>query len=292
MRPDPSTRTAGRRKRCLGATASLLTVLVLLAATDAHAEGALVVGVDHTPIVVTDLERAAADFHSMGFAIKPGRYHTDGIRNAHIKFPDGTELELITAPEAVDPLTAEYFAKEQRGEGPLYFGLKAPDHVALAARLRALGAPVQQEGGLLTFPVGTPLHPLFFGWGEKAPDDRPEHYAHANSAMRVSGFWLRANSQERALFAGLGLPIHRIEPCGPLGMADDVALPRGDLFLVNEGLEDGAAIGARIEVRSLDVAAVTLKHNGFRPLRYPNCRALWLPPSAGHGLWLEFVQAG
>ena len=59
-------------------------------------------GMDHIPVVVADLDKAEADFRAMGFSIKPGRPHSNGIRNAHVKFPDGTEIELITAPAAVE----------------------------------------------------------------------------------------------------------------------------------------------------------------------------------------------
>src|SRR5690242_21485971 len=135
----------------------LWAILMFLAG--APAQTPLVLGVEHTPIVVGDLEKAQADFRAMGFAIKPGRPHADGIRNAHVKFPDGTELELITAPAPVDALTSEYYARQQRGDGPVYFGLMAPDHAALAARLRALGAPAGQDGGEQTLPPGDPLHP-------------------------------------------------------------------------------------------------------------------------------------
>jgi catechol 2,3-dioxygenase-like lactoylglutathione lyase family enzyme len=263
--------------------------LTLLLAFGAHAEAPLVEGIDHIPIVVADLERAQADFRAMGFVIKPGRPHADGIGNAHVKFPDGTELELITAPAAVDALTTEYHAKQQRGDGPVYFGLRAPNQAELAARLRALGTPVQLTEGALTFPAGNPLHPLFFGPGGIAPTDRPEHYAHANSAFRLSGFWVRANAQERALLSRLGMPIRRSADCGPLGEADDVVLPRGHVLLLKRGPADGAAIGARIEVRNLDAAAATLKESGFEAIRYPRCRTIWVPPLAGHGIWLEFV---
>jgi len=54
-------------------------------------------GLDHIPIAVRDLDRAKADFEALGFVLKPGRLHTNGLRNAHAKFADGTELELITA---------------------------------------------------------------------------------------------------------------------------------------------------------------------------------------------------
>src|SRR5689334_22739161 len=99
----------------------------------------LLVGMDHIPVVVRDLEQAEADFQALGFAIKPGRVHADGIRNAHVKFPDGTEIELITAPAATDALTAEYRARLKTGEGPVYFGLYAPDPTVLSARLAASG---------------------------------------------------------------------------------------------------------------------------------------------------------
>jgi hypothetical protein len=65
-------------------------------------------GLDHIPIAVADLERAAERYRALGFALKPGRPHENGIRNEHAKFTDGTELELITAPAARDELTSTY----------------------------------------------------------------------------------------------------------------------------------------------------------------------------------------
>ena len=67
----------------------LLFSILFLSVSRAHAQEPLVIGIDHIPVVVTDLERAQADYRAMGFAIKPGRFHADGIRNAHVKFPDG-----------------------------------------------------------------------------------------------------------------------------------------------------------------------------------------------------------
>src|SRR5690242_14629103 len=109
-----------------------LIIPALLLFSLARAQAPLVSGLDHIPVVVTDLDQAQADYRAMGFAIKPGRFHADGIRNAHVKFPDGTEIELITATHATDELTSEYLAKMKTGEGPVYFGLYAPDRDAVA----------------------------------------------------------------------------------------------------------------------------------------------------------------
>jgi len=279
--------SVGWRPLLTGSAGLLLSLASV--ASSAPAQAPLMIGVEHTPIVVTDLEKAQADFRAMGFAIKPGRLHADGIRNAHVKFPNGTELELISALAPTDALTSEYYAKEQRGDGPVYFGLWAPNHPALATRIKAMGVPVQQDGGALTFPVGNPLHHLFLGSGEKAPTDRPENFAHANSALRLSGFWISGNRQERDLLEGLGVPFHRVKACGPLGAADVAEMPNGDVLFVRGTPQDGSEVGARIEVRSLEVAAAVMKKNGLNPRSYSGC-GLWLPPRVSHGIWLQFVE--
>ncbi len=272
----------------------LRLVLVAVLAWAAPARAApLVVGIDHIPIVVADLAAAQADFRALGFAIKPGRPHADGIQNAHVKFPDGSALELITAPAGVDELTREYRARLGSGDGPVYFGLYAPDQAGLLERLRALDAPARESGGALVFPQGDPLHHLFFAQGEKSPTDRPEHFAHANTALRLSGLFVRANPEERALLAGLGVPLRRTGDCGPLNTDAVAALPQGDVMLVSSEPEDGAVIGGRVEVKSLAAAEAVLRKNGLRPRRYAGCgrEGLWLAPPAAHGIWLQFVEA-
>ncbi|MGY3441253.1 VOC family protein [Bradyrhizobium sp. USDA 4473] len=256
-----------------------------------RADTPAVLDVEHAPIVVADLEKAQDDFRAIGFAIKPGRPHADGIRNAHVKFPDGTELELITAPAPKDELTAEYYAKARRGDGPIYYGLWAADTRTMEMRIKTIGAPVEREGYLLTFPSGHPLHHLFFGSGENSPTDRPEHFAHSNSAIRMSGYWVRGNSEEQALLTQLGVRFRRAKPCGPLGEVEVARLPRGEVLFTSQGPHDGTMIGARIEVTNLQLAKAVMEKGGLKPTSYSGCASLWLPPNRAHGIWLEFVPA-
>jgi hypothetical protein len=51
--------------------------------------GAAVLGIDHVPVAVADLESAGEQYRALGFALKPGRPHANGIQNLHAKFPDG-----------------------------------------------------------------------------------------------------------------------------------------------------------------------------------------------------------
>lgn len=272
----------------------LLAILLLSTLPRAQAQEPLVSGIDHIPVVVTDLEKAQADFRAMGFAIKPGRFHADGIRNAHVKFPDGTEIELITAPRAVDELTSEYGTKMERGEGPVYFGLYAPAPGAVLARFQALRVDAQDNDGVFTFPPTSPLHPLFLGRRNKAPTDKPEHFAHQNSAVRLSALWVSDTSELRGLLKGLGVPLTPIGQCAVIGVSKGIraALPEGNLYLVPS--DATTVVAARVDVRRLDDLEASLKANGVPMKKDTACDgiAVWVPPSRAHGIWIEFAGPG
>ena len=276
--------------RCFG----LLATLLLSTVPRARAQEPLVSGIDHIPVVVRDLEKAQADFRAMGFAIKPGRFHADGIRNAHVKFPDGTEIELITAPRAVDELTSEYRTKMEKGEGPVYFGLYAPVPGAVLARFHALGVEAQDNDGMFSFPPTSPLHPLFLGKRNKAPTDKPEHFAHSNGAVRLSALWVSDNAELRGLLKGLGVPLTPTDPCDVIGVAKGIraALPEGNLYLVPS--DATTVVAARVEVRRLEDLEALLKANGVPMKKDTACdgAAVWVPPSRAHGIWIEFAGLG
>src|SRR5262245_2486202 len=109
-----------------GRALALLALAGLCTGTPDPAGDPAVVGLDHVPIAVANLEAAAARYRGLGFTLKPGRPHDNGIRNQHAKFADGTELELISAPEARDALTTTYRRHLEHGDGPAFLALYAP----------------------------------------------------------------------------------------------------------------------------------------------------------------------
>jgi hypothetical protein len=192
-----------------------------------------------------------------------------------------------------DALTAEYRAQLETGEGPVYFGLYAPDHAALSVRLAAAGFRASQ-GDLMEFPASSPLHPLFFGTRQKAPTDRPEHFAHTNGALRLSGLWVRHLDGEKDLLSKLDVKLRATKPCGPLQGSVTVAhLPDGDLLLVKPQAGTGNVAAAQVEVRSLEAVKQVLAKKKIAIRDYSACdpASVWVSPSAAHGIWLQFIQA-
>jgi len=229
-----------------------LAVLLLLASP---ASGqSLVQGLDHIPIAVRDLAQATADFEALGFVLKPGRPHANGLRNVHAKFPDGTEIELITASAPTDELSRRYVDWLKQGEGPVLLGLYAPD-----------GTPSPPPAG------------IFFDRRQRSPTDRPAHFAHPNGARTLAAAWVAGLDGVNQIVPGAW----RCSPFGaPLGV---LRLPEGEIVSLPpaaQRLPGRFVVGATVEVGSLNTV------RPFVPRPFEGCSdSLWVET---HGLWLEF----
>ena len=238
-----------------------------------------VLGLDHIVVAVDDLDAAITTYRKLGFAIKSGRPHGNGLRNAHVKFPDGTELELMTVETPGDPLAAEYRRHIAGGDGPAFVALYAPDPDRLDSLLTAAGHDCRREGTTVSFPAGDPLRYLFFGSRNLTPTDLPEHFDHANGADALVAVWLAADdfSAEEALLAELGPR--------PVG----VRLLPGSRQLV----PGRRIVGATIRTTSLARLARVLASNGIAvpDLVDGEHGAFFdLPPELTHGIRLRFEE--
>jgi catechol 2,3-dioxygenase-like lactoylglutathione lyase family enzyme len=245
-----------------------------------EARGPIVAGLDHIPIAVSDLEKASEQYKRLGFALKPGRPHANGIRNQHVKFPDGTELELIIAPEARDPLTTTYRRHLASGDGPAFLALFAPDRAGVPARLEA------------------PLDYIFFGPRNASPTDRPEHFAHSNGADSLIAVWLSADdvAMERELFERLGARVSRREVQAPGRMTADVAqFQEGEVLLLPGSRQ--LVPGRRIVGATVRVGSIATVRQWLAAQKIPiasadqgNGSRIVVAPASTHGLWIEFRQ--
>lgn len=258
-----------------------------------------VVGLDHVIVAVGDLDAAAARYRALGFSLKPGRLHENGIRNEHVKFPDGVELELLTAPEARDELTTEYRRHLEGGDGPAFVGLFAPDRDRVAREVAAAGHPTERSGALLSVRDGDELDHLFFGGRNHSPTDRPEHFAHPNTAEALIGVWLASSepAPELALLEHLGAVVERREVAAPDPVAATIArFAEGFVVLLPASrriVADRPIVGVTFRVRDLAAARRAVEKGGVEvsaTVEHAAGASLFLPPDLAHGLWIELRE--
>ncbi len=275
---------------------SVIAVVRLQAEPPTVEEGTAVLGLDHVIVATNDLEATAQRYRDLGFALKPGRPHDNGIRNQHVKFPDGTEIELLTAPEARDDLTAQYRRHLAGGDGPAFFALFEPESGLVARRLDAAGMSYERAGGMVDFPPSHPLGYIFFAHRNRSPTDRPEHFAHPNTAYSLIAVWLAGDdlSPERKLLAALGGAVRKQTVLAPEPVrAEVVSLQDAQIYLLpaSRRLMPGRKIvGATVGVRSLAAARAALHVRLPHRTRNGGGKSLFLPPSLTHGIWLELRE--
>jgi hypothetical protein len=229
------------------------------------------IALDHVVLAVNDLESTAARYRQFGFALKPGQPHANGIRNQHVKFTNGTELELLTAPEAADDLTTKYRRHLTDGDGPAYLAL-----------FPRPATPPRSEA---------PSY-IFFGRRNQSPTDRPEHFAHRNTADNLVAVWLAGSDfkQERALLVKHGassLP-GRLDALNETG--EMLSVTEGAIYFLPERLRVHRArpiIGVTFHVRDLQAAERVLNEAGVQFRTPPG--SILLAPAVTGGLWIELT---
>lgn len=236
------------------------------------------------PTVVANLESAVASYEQLGFSIKPGRLHQNGLRNSHVKFKDGSGIELIAPPgRPVDALSKTYSEFLQGGEGPAYISFHARDTDALTAALNKANIPFKDDSGVFT--IADPhLGFVFFIKDNRSPTDAPQHFAHRNTAVAMSAVWLALDAAGRTSLRKLLLALGAVETSETVTAPNEAqaavfAIQNGRVIVVADTyrLRDGRKIiGAEFRVENLQMANKFLGVAGAT-----------VPPSAAHGLWLR-----
>jgi hypothetical protein len=234
---------------------------------------------DHVPIAVRSLDVAESTYERLGFRLKRGRVHANGLRNAFVKFPGGDYLELIS-PErgATDDLSERYAAHLDAGEGGSALALRVDSLRALGRRLEAAPLPVEiQTYGsaftTLSFPDAE-LRWLFLIEYHSPVVDEPELLAHPNTAAGIETVWLT----EEALAA---LPTIAGSLCLPAVRRATGATPAARVA------------GVTLRVRSVDVLHRLLRTAGLDvPMNVDaRGRTVFLPAEKAHGIFIEFRES-
>ena len=266
-------------------------------------DGKLSLALDHVAIAVSDLEAAETFFRdALGFSIKEGRLHENTLDNRHIKFGDGSALELITAAEPVDELAQWYLNFLEHGSGAAFLSLTGSAITDVGTALTAAGYDYRLTPGesvsTLATPPGDSLYNLFFVETHDRAPDLPEHLDHANHAIRLEAVWWAAGG--RRTLPRL-MEHFAIQSCGTLELpfppstVELFKLTRGEIYVVDREPQHARSpvLGVTIEVTSLPDAAAALSptvRSAARVGQSTRGRSLIIPPNAAHGIWLEFLE--
>lgn len=240
-----------------GTLARALAALALLPALASAQQATCVrppsLGLDHAIVVVRDLDSAQARLAPLGFRFKSGRLHADSLLNRHIKFRDGSELELMTlAGRPTSDMARDYASLLSEGEGGVYAALWTTQMDSVRTVAARLGAtPRTTTIGpweFVSLPAMRDAAAVFFGAGGTPANDPDSVLNHPNGAVGLESAWVEAGPGLEQLLRQLGgVPCERVTvPDGRSGMR--WLLARGSLVIVplRAGQRDPRLVGVEL----------------------------------------------
>lgn len=164
---------------------------------------------DHVVLVVRDLDTAAAGFARAGFRLKPGRLHPNNLLNRHVKFRDGSGIELMSVTDPPgDAMAQDYARLLEAGEGGVYVALRSSDLARVEQAAGALDlatvASASGEWRFVGFPAASPAAAIFFSAGDGAVQDAESVVTHAPDVTGLAEAWLEGGTELSALLEQLG----------------------------------------------------------------------------------------
>lgn len=204
---------------------------------------------DHSIVAVHDLDAASAAFRRAGFRIKPGRLHAKGLLNRHIKFRDGSEVELMTVQgEPRDEMARDYAVLLRAGDGGVYVALRVRN---LSDVTRAAAVPALQTSAasgtwqFVSFPPSSPAAAVFFSSGSVSVQDPDSIFAHQPPVTALAEAWLEGGAALPVLLRELGA-----EPCGRVTYPDGRS---GERWMLSRGSVIILPVRAGVRPRLLGV---------------------------------------
>ena len=178
------------------------------------------VKIDHVISVVSELEEATKEFSSLGFTIKPGRLHKNGLLNAHIKFDNYTSFEFMTVKgNPNDEMAQEYASFLEKGGGGMYLSLsglsiESVQTILTEANIQ-FAVSKQKLWSYISFPKQLELSHLFFIEYHFKQSDQERYYTHDNKLNSIQSVIIEGSHMTIELLNRIGL-----EYCGEINDLD------------------------------------------------------------------------
>lgn len=187
----------------------LLPLLPLLTQPQACQPAPSAPRLDHVVIAVRDLQGSTERLGGYGFRFKDGRLHNDSLLNRHVKFRDGTSLELMSLAGApTSDMARDYARRLVSGEQGAFAALtgSSPEAIQMGARYVGFRVETSATAGWVftTFPGSPDAGAVFFGTGPQPAADPASLTSHPNGTTTLRGAWLEAGPRLALLLQELG----------------------------------------------------------------------------------------
>ncbi len=252
---------------------------------------------DHILIGVKNLEKQTETFRKLGFSIKKGKQHKNGIKNNFIEFGDSSEIELIEVQQASDKLSEKYKKLIDKNIYGLQFALRVNNVKKLKDNFSKLNSDftilsVNKDYSILSKNKMDKGLPVFFI--QYNIDNNNTLTSHSNGSKGIYSIWLSTNDIKNTAqkLSDMGFKlIGNYELPGIKGKAVEFTNSNFKIILIKS--KKNEITGITILVDNLELVKNNLK-SGFDTdfIEYSANRgkSIFINKELTNSVWIEFLE--
>ena len=254
---------------------------------------------DHVVLAAKDLPGLEETFEKLGFHIKKGHRHANGIVNSFIKFKSGKAIELLTVENPGDETTGIYNEFLGKNEGGVFYALKTDSIEVLEKNLNILGYKTELENNksfsTLIFEKSNLTDNFFFIEYRNNIEDPVGLTEHINLSFNLISVWVYCDTP--AVMENW-LSKFGIDPAGSI--FNPVLNIKGKSFIINRSniriFEGGNGIfGLTIECMDIFKTQSYFEKIFGRQIKVysdEEGKSIYIKPDERLRIWIQFVQRG
>lgn len=212
------------------------------------------VKIDHVICVVNNIDKAVKEYEDIGFTVKKGRLHKNGLINAHIKFSNQSSFELMSLKGTPgDEIARTYKKLLSEGEGGVYIALTGMSisniQVLLSSHNIQHNVVKGKNWSYVTFPEKSSLAHFFFIDYHILVKDDIKTLKHSNKIAKISTVYTEGDEKTLNLLKNIGLEASKVIFDSKPGKITEFITPTGNISVVHT-----IPPGKRYRVKAIDFA--------------------------------------
>ncbi|MCB9248740.1 MAG: VOC family protein [Ignavibacteriales bacterium] len=252
---------------------------------------------DHVIIGTNNLNKSSTLFTNLGFLVKEGNKHKNGITNSFVEFIDGSEIELMEVDNPTDELSKEYGNLINANKYGLQFAVRVDEINKLKSSFSQLNKgftelSVNNTYNTLSLKNINSELPIFFI--QYNSENNNVLTNHKNKAKRISAIWIstkdiKQTAKELVNFGFDAIDNYKI----PEATGKVIRFKNNNFEIILIESDKYEISGITILVEDIKIIKNTVKSNlstDFIEQNRGKVNTIILKPEITKSIWIEFSE--
>lgn len=253
---------------------------------------------DHVIIGTNEFQKSMSFLNEkLGFSIKNGRTHKNGITNYFVEFEDSSEIEFISIENNAVGLANQYKELLKKDKYAFQFALRTNQLKKLKESFNTLstGFSEYNENKIYSTLANSEISqslPFFFIKNHK--DNSPSNFAHQNNAAGISAIWIKTKDIKISVrdYIDLGFDVIDTIKVGDYN-TKTVLLKNNNFEIILIQSNEFEISGISIKTKNIKKLRPTINEKLNLNLKLNSNKrgtSISLSPKTTKSIWFEFIE--